>query len=51
MNATAAAPRHAFHKGGTMDISIMVVGFIMGFIVCYFTLGPGSKKKNRKDKD
>ncbi len=30
-----------------MDMAVLVVGFVMGFIVCYFTLGPGSKKKNK----
>ncbi len=35
-----------------MDITVLAVGFIMGFIVCYYTVGPGSKKKkNKKDED
>ncbi len=31
-----------------MDLAVLAVGIIMGFIVCYMTVGPGSKK-NKKD--
>lgn len=28
-----------------MDLTVLVVGFIMGFVVAFFTVGPGNKKK------
>jgi len=32
-----------------MDLAVLIVGAIMGFIACYFTLGPGKEKmKNQK---
>jgi len=30
-----------------MDITVLVVGFIMGFVTAFFTIGPGNKKKNK----
>ncbi len=33
-----------------MDLAVLIVGFIMGFVACYFTMGPGKDKMNKKDR-
>ncbi len=32
-----------------MDLAVLIVGAIMGFAACYFTLGPGKDKMNKKE--
>lgn len=31
-----------------MDLAVLIVGAVMGFMACYFTLGPGKDKMNKK---
>ncbi len=31
-----------------MDLAVLIVGFIMGFVAAYFTVGPGKEKMNQK---
>ncbi len=34
-----------------MDLAVLIIGFIMGFVAAYFTVGPGKDKMNKKNKE
>lgn len=32
-----------------MDLAVLIVGFVMGFMVAYFIVGPGKEKMNKSE--